>query len=159
MNWSKILENVASVKIKSITDSLFKFSLFFVFFGVLASALKADLWILIFLFSIAGVLVLLGIFFFKAYIITFDKNKKIGSEDFHNTIAKAKGIETWWHYLESTYILIVKDNISASDISKFIMDIAPENLFFVCELNLKNHNGWLPPKAWEWINQVNNNIK
>jgi predicted membrane protein len=64
MNWSKILENVASVKIKSITDSLFKFSLFFVFFGILASALKVDSWILVFLFSISGILILFGIIFY-----------------------------------------------------------------------------------------------
>jgi hypothetical protein len=95
----------------------------------------------------------------KAYILTFDKNDKIGSEDFHNTLSKAEGIETWWHYLESTYILIVKDNITASNISEYIMKIAPENHFFVSELNLKNHNGWLPEKAWDWINKVNQNIK
>lgn len=95
---------------------------------------------------------------YKAYILTYDKNEKIGTSDFHTTLTEAKGIETWWHYLESTYILIVKDNISATNITDFITKVVPDNYFFVCELNLKNHNGWLPKEAWDWINEQNKHL-
>jgi len=92
---------------------------------------------------------------YKAYILTFDKNEKIGTPTFHTTLTEAKGIETWWHYLESTYILVVEDNISATNITDFIIKVAPECYFFVSGLNLKEHNGWLPQKAWDWINEQN----
>lgn len=94
----------------------------------------------------------------RAYILTFDKNETIGSEAFHNKLTNATGIETWWHYLESTYILIVKENILASDISQYIQQIAPNCHFFTCELNMTNHNGWLPKDAWNWINEENKKI-
>jgi len=88
MNWSKILEHVASVRVKSITDSLFKFSLFFVFFGIVAAALKVPNWIMIFLFSCTGILLILAIFFYCYFSV---KNPDyLRSESFH---LKKKTIE------------------------------------------------------------------
>lgn len=95
----------------------------------------------------------------KSYILTFDKNSFIGSKEFHGKLTTANGIESWWHYMESSYILIVKENISASDIANYVRQIAPDCNFFTCELNMKNHNGWLQQKAWDWINDQNKNIK
>lgn len=64
MNWNKILEQVASIRIKSITDSLFKYSLFFITLGMIAGAIKLDNWMIVVLFSFSGLLVLLGVFFY-----------------------------------------------------------------------------------------------
>jgi len=63
---------------------------------------------------------------------------------------------SWWHYLESSYIIIVESNITATDICNFIQQLMPNKHFFVSELNLQNHNGWLPKEAWDWINKFNN---
>lgn len=88
MNWSTILEHVASVKVNSITDSLFKFSLFFVVFGIIAAALKTHNWIIIFLFSCVGIILFLAIFFFCYFSM---KNPDyLRSESFH---LKKKSIE------------------------------------------------------------------
>jgi len=95
----------------------------------------------------------------KAYILNFDKEggyDTFNYVEFHNTLITTKGIINWWHYLESSYILIVESNITATNISDFIRQIAPNKYFFVAEIKLENHNGWLPQEAWEWINKYKN---
>ena len=96
---------------------------------------------------------------YKAYILTFDKNDTIGTVEFHEKLINTNGIESWWHYLESTYILIVKSHITASNVSEYIKKIVGEQFFFVTEINMKNHNGWLLQEAWDWINKQNQNIQ
>jgi hypothetical protein len=92
----------------------------------------------------------------KAYIINFDKGGVFDSFDykqFHDTITTAKGIINWWHYIESSYIIITENNINATHVSSFVGKHMKNKHFFVAELNLKNHNGWLPKEAWDWINK------
>jgi len=95
----------------------------------------------------------------KAYIIVIDKKglyDKAEYKPFHMKLTKAKGILNWWHYLETTYIVIVKSTISSSGISKFVTNHLPDKQFFVCELNLEDYGGLLPEKAWDWIErQIN----
>ena len=94
----------------------------------------------------------------KAYILNFDKGGLLDAfnyKNFHNTLTTAKGINNWWHYLETSYIIVTDNNITATNLSDYIRQLMPNKLFFICELNLKNHNGWLPTDAWEWINQFN----
>lgn len=92
----------------------------------------------------------------KTYIITFDNGGWSDSFDykkFHNQLTKANGVINWWHYLDSTYIIIANNNVTARNITDFLTKIAPNKKFFVCELQLRNHNGWLSRKAWDWINE------
>jgi hypothetical protein len=94
--------------------------------------------------------------FKKAYIINFDKGGVLDNFDykkFHDTITTAKGIINWWHYLESSYIIITENNITATNVSDFVGQHMKNKHFLVAELNLKNHNGWLPKEAWDWINK------
>lgn len=94
--------------------------------------------------------------FRKAYILTFDKGGFLDGFDytkFHNQLITAKGVYNWWHHLETTYILIVDFPITAKNITDFVLERMPKKKFFVCELVLSNHNGWLDPKAWDWINE------
>jgi hypothetical protein len=97
----------------------------------------------------------------KAYVINFDKDGVLDSFDykkFHDTLTTATGIISWWHYLQSSYIIIVEYNITATNISDFVKEHMPNKYFFVSELNLKNHNGWLPQEAWDWVNKFTNQI-
>ncbi|MFM2229448.1 MAG: hypothetical protein RL607_706 [Bacteroidota bacterium] len=92
----------------------------------------------------------------KAYIINFDKGGLIDSFDykkFHDNLTTAKGVINWWHYLESSYIIITDANVTATNVSDFVLQHMKEKHFLVVELNLKNHNGWLPKEAWDWINK------
>lgn len=92
----------------------------------------------------------------KFYIVTLDKGGFLDSFDskkFHNQLIAAKGINAWWHYLESTYILKVKYGVNAHNIAAYIQKIAPNKKFFTSEITLNNYNGWLPQEAWDWINK------
>lgn len=91
----------------------------------------------------------------KSYIIIYDKGGIFDAFDykkFHNTLTTAKGVNSWWHYIDNSYIIITDNNVTATNLSEFILHHLPNKHFFVSELNLKNHNGWLPKEAWDWIN-------
>lgn len=93
-------------------------------------------------------------FLYSSYIVTFDKELLDylgGSNKLHDRLTNARGVINWWHYLDSTYILIVENTYNATSISNLISKIAPDRRFFVAQINLKDHNGWLPKEAWDWI--------
>jgi hypothetical protein len=95
----------------------------------------------------------------KAYLINFDKGEPYDYFDytkFHNTLTTVKGVLNWWHYLQSSYIIVVDNTVTAKNVQEYIIQIMPNKYFFAVEINLKNHNGWLPQGAWEWINKYNN---
>lgn len=93
----------------------------------------------------------------KVYILTFDKGNLFDRFDytqFHKSLINANGIDAWWHYLEGTYLLIVSSNVNSTSLSNYIRKIMPNKLFFVCRVDLNDYNGWLPQKAWTWIQGV-----
>ena len=92
-----------------------------------------------------------------AYIINFDReyHYNLDYSQFHKILIEAKGIENWWHYLQSSYIVIVNDNINAKNIADFIRKNMPNKSFFISKLDLKDNDGWLPQEAWDWINEFN----
>lgn len=92
----------------------------------------------------------------KAYILTFDRKRLIDTfnyEIFHEQLTNAKGIVSWWHYLDCTYILIVEYTATAKNICDYVRTIIGGKEFFVCEVNLYNYNGFLNPEAWKWIEE------
>lgn len=58
--------------------------------------------------------------------------------------------DSWWHYLDSTWI--IKTNMSVIDSAILIRKTMDQNdLLFVVDISDKEHEGWLPSKAWEWF--------
>ena|ERR1035437_1937719 len=94
----------------------------------------------------------------KAYIINFDIELKDNTDylKFHDILTKDKGIITWWHYLKSSYIVIVGNDINANSLSNFVRGNLKDKLFFVTQLNLTDHDGWLPKEAWTWVSDAIN---
>ena len=94
---------------------------------------------------------------YNIYIICFDKGNPpsdmFNYKKFHIELTTADGVINWWHHLQSSYIIVTESNILASNVADYVRERMPNKLFFVSELNLQNHNGWLPEKAWEWINR------
>ena len=64
MNWTKVLDQVSKIQIKSITDSLFKYALYLFVLAVISGIFKTEVWITILLFSIGGLFALIGLGFF-----------------------------------------------------------------------------------------------
>lgn len=87
----------------------------------------------------------------KKYLITYDlKNTAIeGYLPLHEAIKK--NCISWWHYLESTWI--VKSNIlNANDISsKLTPFVKTGDRLLVVEIT-SNSQGLLPKEAWDWLN-------
>jgi len=97
----------------------------------------------------------------KTYIVTLDKGGLLDTfnyVEFHKQLTTAEGIISWWHYLESTYLLIVPDSANSATITQFITSIAPKKHFFVAKIDLRDYNGWLPKEAWDWINEWNKTL-
>lgn len=95
----------------------------------------------------------------KAYIIIYNKGGILDGFDyteFHNSLTTAKGVINWWHYIDNAYIIITEKSTTATNVSDFVQQKMPNKHFMVSELNLKNHNGWLPKEAWDWINKYKN---
>lgn len=91
----------------------------------------------------------------KSYIIVIDNYRSLGSssaKSLHNDITTADGVINWWHYIDNTYIIIVEWGVTASSITEYVRKINSSISFFVCQVDLKNHNGFLPEEAWDWIN-------
>jgi hypothetical protein len=85
----------------------------------------------------------------KAYIFTFDRDIFADYKIFHDRLGALNEIENWFHYIKSSYLLISKS--SASELTAKISKIVPSKRFLILEVNLKNRNGFLPDKVWEWI--------
>ncbi len=87
------------------------------------------------------------------YLITYDL-KKPGKDytSLHNTIKTAS---TWWHYLESTWI--IKTDRPVEYWSDKIRSITDGNdNFLIVDITQQKRQGWLPQKAWEWIRKNDN---
>jgi len=86
----------------------------------------------------------------RMLLIAYDlKSKTTNYEPLFSAI-KATG--NWWHYLKSTW-LVCTDQAAyhvATDLQQYI-DKSSNDYILVIEVK-KAHQGWLPKKAWEWMN-------
>lgn len=86
----------------------------------------------------------------KAYLLTFDIHYlKFNYRVIHDKITKFSEVTDWFHFMESSYILISKS--PASVLGEKIRNVIPEHRFLIVEIDLRERDGWLPKEAWEWI--------
>ena len=85
------------------------------------------------------------------YLVTYDlKQPDKDYEPLYEAIKKCGS--SWWHYLESTWI--VSTDISVDECVKCIRQTMDENDYLlVVEITQQHRQGWLPSKAWDWIKQ------
>ena len=88
----------------------------------------------------------------KAYLITYEVKNKGDDEELKEELQK---FTKYWHYIDNSWIILSNKN-DANEIYK-ILDgkFFTENNLLIVEIN-KNYQGWLPQKAWDWLN---NNIE
>jgi len=88
-----------------------------------------------------------------AYILTFDREQsfEVDWPALHKKITELDEVTNWWHYISSSYILITTIS-NASELNKKLLSIFPLNMsYLLIEVNIKNNNGNLVQKAWDWI--------
>jgi len=86
----------------------------------------------------------------SVYLVTYDLKKP--GQDYSALYDELKKA-TWWHYLESTWLLSTSESIANLRERLFAqMDANDSLLIFELTPNSR-YNGWLPQKAWDWIKQ------
>lgn len=84
------------------------------------------------------------------YLITYDlKNKNI--RNYENLYIAIKSLGTWWHYLDSTWI--IKTNLNSSQIwNNLANHIVTSDHLLIIKIDATDKWGWLPQDAWNWLN-------
>lgn len=84
----------------------------------------------------------------KAYSITYDL--KAPGRDYSGMYKAIKSTGTWWHYLESTW-LVATDESPSQIGEKLRRHIDQNDRLLIIEIR-NNKDGWLSKDAWDWIN-------
>jgi len=82
-----------------------------------------------------------------AYSINYDL--KAPNRDYSGLYEAIKANYAWWHYLESTWIIVTQE-APAQIFDKLKPHIDNNDSLLIIEVR-DNISGWLPQKAWEWI--------
>jgi hypothetical protein len=83
------------------------------------------------------------------YAINYDLKKP--GQNYDPLYTAIKSLGTWWHYLGSTWL--VDTNLNANGIwQKLALHVDKNDSVLIIGVT-KDHAGWLPPKAWEWIKE------
>lgn len=85
-----------------------------------------------------------------AFALMFDRDDQTNFKQLHEQLVSLDCIKNWFHYIKSSYILI-SDKATANALDKEIKTIMKERNYLVVAINLKDSQGWLPERAWNWI--------
>jgi len=85
----------------------------------------------------------------KAYLITYDY--KGSAENYEGLFNELKAFQKWWHYINNSWIVITSHD-SNSIYRKLKPHLDEKINLLVIEVG-KDRSGWLPIKAWDWINE------
>ena len=88
------------------------------------------------------------------YAINYDlKQPGRNYEKLHQAI---KGFGAWWHYLDYTWL--IDTTLSAKEVWDRLSPHVDKNDSVLVIGVTRNYSGWLPQKAWDWINQRLNRL-
>ena len=83
------------------------------------------------------------------YAVNYDlKQPGRNYDGLHGAI---KELGAWWHYLGSTWL--IDTALSAEQIWQRLSPHIDKDDFVLVIRVVNDKSGWLPPKAWEWINE------
>ncbi len=86
------------------------------------------------------------------FLITYDLNKP--GQNYNKLYDEIKKADTWWHYLDSTWI--IETQISADSWQKRLQKhVIDDNDYLLVIQVCNNYQGWLPEKAWKWLEKRN----
>ena len=85
-------------------------------------------------------------------LITYDLKSDKDYHSLHETIKGCSTTNKWWHYMESVWIICTDMSVNeCNDIIRRQMD--NNDLLFIVEITDMTYQGWLPSKAWEWLDR------
>lgn len=84
----------------------------------------------------------------SALLITYDLNKP--RQNYDDLIEKIKGLGTWWHYLDSTWIVV--SSLSPSQaFERMRPALDKSDSALVLNITGDSYSGWLTQEAWDWL--------
>ena len=86
---------------------------------------------------------------YKVYCISYDLNKS--GKDYKGLIEELKRSNSWWHYLKSTWLIYTNESASAIW-DRISSHVDSDDYALIIQVG-KDHQGWLPKDAWDWINK------
>ena len=92
-----------------------------------------------------------------AYILSFDRDDDFDYNKFHQQLIELPIILNWSHYIKSSYILIAKTNY-AGNLNKALSPLFGDKSYLLLKIDLLNVDGYLPNRAWEWIDKQIDNM-
>lgn len=93
----------------------------------------------------------------KLLLVTFAlRGPQQNYEDFFVTLRGS--VIQWWHFITQT--CVVATTLTPNELSSRLLPHIDKNtdFFMVAELKPHQFQGWLPKIAWDWFNQVSNEI-
>jgi hypothetical protein len=87
------------------------------------------------------------------YLITYDLKKP--GRDYSSLHETIKSATSWWHYLDSTWIIYSKLTVDEwSEKIRQVIDI--NDRFIIVDITHRPRQGWLDKDAWKWIREKEN---
>ena len=83
----------------------------------------------------------------RAFSINYDL--KVPGRDYTGLYEEIKHSGRWWHYLDSTWIVITDESVQQIW-DRLERHIDKNDFMLIIEV-LDNVQGWLPKDAWNWI--------
>lgn len=82
------------------------------------------------------------------YLITYDLKNRIKNYD--SLYVAIKNLGTWWHYLDSTWI--IKTNLTSSQIWGILAPhVTTIDRVLIIKIDTSDKWGWLTQDAWNWL--------
>lgn len=82
------------------------------------------------------------------FAVSYDLRK--AGQDYDGLIKELENSNGYWHYLKPSWLIYTSE--SADQLWKRISPYLDENDYCLVIEVRNNSQGWLPDKAWEWIN-------
>lgn len=83
------------------------------------------------------------------YSINYDLNSP--GQDYKELHKAIKNLGTWWHYLDSTWLVSTSKN--ADQIWERLKPHTDKNDYVLVVGITQDRAGWLPKEAWDWIRE------
>ena len=83
------------------------------------------------------------------YVVSYDLRKP--GKDYKGLSEELQRSPGWWHYLESTWLIVTSDNASQL-YNRLAHHLDTGDSILVIEAG-SDRQGWLPKDAWTWIQQ------
>lgn len=81
------------------------------------------------------------------YVVSYDLRKP--GQDYEGLFDVLQASPSWWHYLESTWLIATSENANELyNRLRIYLDQGDSILIIQAGTDMQ---GWLPKEAWEWV--------